>query len=78
LIKVTIRSKTGYLEAFTKEWQPIADLRLSVKDANEKKSMNTHLHVLEAYTTLYSIWPDEGLKQQIETLINNFLDSYHR
>ncbi|MBB5396597.1 AGE family epimerase/isomerase [Mucilaginibacter sp. AK015] len=66
--------RTGYLEAFTKEWQPIADLRLSAKDANEKKSMNTHLHVLEAYTTLYSIWPDGGLRIQIETLINNFLD----
>ncbi|QHS55509.1 N-acyl-D-glucosamine 2-epimerase [Mucilaginibacter sp. 14171R-50] len=66
--------RTGYLEAFTKEWQPIADLRLSAKDANEKKSMNTHLHVLEAYTTLYSIWPDGGLRIQIQTLINNFLD----
>ncbi|RYU90463.1 N-acyl-D-glucosamine 2-epimerase [Mucilaginibacter terrigena] len=66
--------RTGYLEAFTKEWQPIADLRLSAKDANEKKSMNTHLHVLEAYTTLYSIWPQEELRAQIETLINNFLE----
>ena len=68
------KKRTGYLEAFTKEWQPIADLRLSAKDANEKKSMNTHLHVLEAYTTLYSIWPEEELRSQIQTLINNFLD----
>ena len=44
--------KTGYLEAFTEDWQPIDDLRLSAKDANEKKTMNTHLHVLEAYTNL--------------------------
>jgi mannobiose 2-epimerase len=66
--------RTGYLEAFTRDWQPIADLRLSAKDANEKKSMNTHLHVLEAYTTLYSIWPDEGLCMQIETLLHNFTE----
>lgn len=66
--------RTGYLEAFTREWQPIADLRLSAKDANEKKSMNTHLHVLEAYTTLYTVWPDGGLRAQIETLLHNFLD----
>ncbi|MEB0260094.1 MULTISPECIES: AGE family epimerase/isomerase [unclassified Mucilaginibacter] len=65
---------TGYLEAFTREWQPIKDLRLSAKDANEKKSMNTHLHVLEAYTALYTIWPDENLKSQIEILLNNFFD----
>jgi mannobiose 2-epimerase len=68
------QKKTGYLEAFTREWQPIEDLRLSAKDANEKKSMNTHLHVLEAYTTLYSILPEQELRVQIQILINNFLD----
>jgi cellobiose epimerase len=67
---------TGYLEAFTHDWQPISDLRLSAKDANEKKTMNTHLHVLEAYTNLYRIWPDKALKAQIETLINNFFDHF--
>jgi len=67
-------TKTGYFEAFTRDWQPISDLRLSAKDANEKKTMNTHLHVLEAYTTLYLIWPDDGLREQIATLINNFTD----
>lgn len=68
--------KTGYFEAFTRDWQPLGDLRLSAKDANEKKTMNTHLHVLEAYTNLYRIWPDDGLKLQIETLINNFFDHF--
>lgn len=65
---------TGYLEAFTRDWQPINDLRLSAKDANEKKTMNTHLHVLEAYANLYCIWPDAELRQQIITLLYNFLD----
>jgi mannobiose 2-epimerase len=64
----------GYFEAFTHNWQPISDLRLSAKDANEKKSMNTHLHVLEAYSNLYTIWPDAKLKQQIEMLLHNFID----
>ena len=65
-------AETGYLEAFTEDWKPIEDLRLSDKDANEKKTMNTHLHVLEAYTSLYKIWPDELLKTQIINLIKNF------
>ena len=65
-------SKGGYMEAFTYDWQVINDLRLSDKDANEKKTMNTHLHVLEAYTTLYSIWPDDALAGQIRRLIQNF------
>jgi mannobiose 2-epimerase len=38
--------------------------------------MNTHLHVLEAYTNLYRIWKTEGLKVQIEVLIHNFLDHF--
>lgn len=70
------KHKTGYLEAFTRDWQPIGDLRLSAKDANEKKTMNTHLHVLEAYTNLYRIWPDKGLRKQIKTLIGNFFDHF--
>ena len=77
LVKNSFDTKnTGYLEAFTYDWQPINDLRLSAKDANEKKTMNTHLHVLEAYTTLYSIWQSEELKWQIETLIHNFLNHF--
>lgn len=64
----------GYIEALTREWKELDDLRLSAKDANEKKSMNTHLHVLEGFANLYLIWPDETLKQRIIELINIFLD----
>lgn len=64
----------GYTEALTADWQPIDDLRLSAKDANEKKTMNTHLHVLEAYTALYAVWPDEKLKEQLHALIRHFTD----
>lgn len=64
----------GYIEALTREWKEINDLRLSSKDANEKKSMNTHLHVLEAFANLYKTWPDKTLKQRIIELIYIFLD----
>eukprot|EP01118_Nematostelium_gracile_P015111 TRINITY_DN5_c0_g1_i1.p1 TRINITY_DN5_c0_g1~~TRINITY_DN5_c0_g1_i1.p1 ORF type:complete len:400 (-),score=60.66 TRINITY_DN5_c0_g1_i1:4285-5484(-) len=64
--------KGGYLEAFNRQWQPMDDLRLSDKDANEKKTMNTHLHVLEAFTNLYRIWPEQALKDKIAELIGNF------
>ncbi len=62
----------GYLEAFTQNWQTIDDLRLSSKDLNEKKSMNTHLHVIEAYANLYNVWKDKRLAQAIEKLLANF------
>jgi mannobiose 2-epimerase len=64
----------GYIEALSEDWKEIDDLRLSKKDANEKKSMNTHLHVLEGFANLYRIWSDEVLKNKIAELINIFLD----
>ena len=59
----------GYLEAFTRDWQEIEDLRLSEKDANEKKTMNTHLHIVEAYSNLYLIWPNPKLKDSIKEIL---------
>ncbi|MDR0230614.1 MAG: AGE family epimerase/isomerase [Dysgonamonadaceae bacterium] len=73
----------GYFEAFTSDWQPIEDMRLSKKDANEKKTMNTHLHILEPYTNLIRIWEDDELKSAQRNLIgifaNQILDkqTYH-
>ena len=46
------RENNGYMEACTREWGEIADMRLSELDANYPKSQNTHLHILEAYTNL--------------------------
>lgn len=43
----------GYIEACTREWGEIADMRLSDFDANYPKSQNTHLHIIEPYTNLY-------------------------
>jgi mannobiose 2-epimerase len=65
----------GYEEAFTAEWTLLADVRLSEQDANERKSMNAHLHLLEAYTTLYTVWPDAQLRARLEELIALFQDS---
>ena len=43
----------GYIEACTREWGQIDDMRLSELDANYPKSQNTHLHIIEPYTNLY-------------------------
>lgn len=64
----------GYIEACTREWGEIADMRLSDKDANFPKSQNTHLHIIEPYTNLYRIWKDERLEKALRNLINIFTD----
>lgn len=66
--------KAGYIEACTRDWQPIEDMRLSEKDRNDAKTMNTHLHILEGYTSLYRVWKDEGLGKALEDLIVVFLE----
>ncbi len=64
----------GYIEALSRDWQMTDDLSLSTKDMNEKKSMNTHLHVLEAYTGLYRVWKSEELRDKLAELIEMMLE----
>ena len=68
------RKKNGYCEALTREWEELADMRLSDKDANERKTMNTHLHILEPYTNLFRVWKDDHLKHQLHNLVRLFID----
>ncbi|TDP02382.1 AGE family epimerase/isomerase [Flavobacterium sp. 245] len=69
----------GYFEALTRNWRPIDDLRLSDKDANEKKTMNTHLHIVEAYANLFKVWKDKALQNDIigllETIHKYFINT---
>jgi mannobiose 2-epimerase len=67
------RRQGGYLEAFGRGWEPIADVRLSDVDLNEPKSQNTHLHVMEAYTRLLAEWPDPGLRRALAELLEIML-----
>lgn len=74
LIEKHFRDKQygGYTEALAADWTPLADVRLSDKDENTPKSMNTHLHIIEPYTNLYRAKPTNELRESIEHCISIF------
>ena len=71
------QKNNGYLEAFQNDWSPIADVRLSEKEDNSAKTMNTHLHLLEAYTTLAQISKNTNVLEALENLIVLFLNRFY-
>jgi len=64
----------GYIEACNREWRGIDDFRLSGKDLNCPKSMNTNLHVLEAYTNLVHAGGDGRVRKALGALLHITLD----
>ncbi len=59
----------GYIDAFSRDWSFLEDKRLSAKDENASKTMNTHLHIVEAYANLYTVHPSEKIKEDIRQLL---------
>jgi mannobiose 2-epimerase len=62
----------GNLECRNREWQPLDDMRLSAKDLNCTKSMNTLLHLMEAYTNLMRVWDNAALRAKQKGLVQVF------
>ncbi|MCX7987810.1 MAG: AGE family epimerase/isomerase [Bacteroidales bacterium] len=71
--------RNGYWEAFARDWSFTQDVRISEKDLNENKTFNTHLHLLEPFTTLYQATQDirvgEALRNVIELMFDRFYNS---
>lgn len=61
----------GYFEAFTRDWRLYSENRMA--DNNEPRSMNTHLHIMEAYAACYKVFRNELVGQRLQELLLLFI-----
>jgi len=81
--KVFDAEYNGYSEVFARDWKPLSGEKMLAGDVICDKSMNTHLHVLEAYTNLAHVWDNQIIKERLRNLIDVTVkyivnpDTYH-
>jgi mannobiose 2-epimerase len=64
----------GYFEAFERDWSKPAISLVGGHELGAAKSMNTNLHVLEAWTTLYQAWQHPAVAARLRELLLLFLE----
>lgn len=60
----------GYLEAFSREFHPEQNDKLSENGVMADKTMNTLLHVFEAYTEFYRVTGKEEVKERLKWMLD--------
>jgi len=65
----------GYFEDFNREWERVHLRMLGTSDIDEK-TQNTTLHLMEAYTNLYRVWPEARMAERLRNFVELFLDKF--
>lgn len=74
LIETKCRDSVGYLEAFDRTFTPVDNDKLSENGLMASKTMNTLLHVFEAYTELYRVDGKEEVGNRLRWMMDQFAD----
>lgn len=74
IIEEKCKDEYGYLEAFDEAFCPVSNEKLSENGVMAEKTMNTLLHVMEAYTELYRVTHDETVGQKLRYILNLVTD----
>ncbi|MGN0142782.1 MAG: AGE family epimerase/isomerase [Roseburia sp.] len=77
LIEERCTDEVGYLEAFTRNFMPESNEKLSENGVMADKTMNTLLHVFEAYTELYRVSKNEDVKKKLCWIMDVFADKIY-
>lgn len=72
LIEEKCTDEQGYLESFNRSFEPEKNDKLSENGVIAEKTMNTLLHVFEAYTELYRVSKDKQVKERLEWILDIF------
>lgn len=72
LIETRCRDNAGYFEAFSADWKPAGNDKLSENGVESGRTMNTLLHVLEGYTGLYEACGSEKVRKKLYGIIEIF------
>ena len=71
------KENSAYLEEFDREWNITPNEMLSENGVIAEITTNTHLHVLEGYTTLYEITKNEAVREKLKNLIYTFYNKIY-
>jgi mannobiose 2-epimerase len=77
IIETLCRDNTGYLEAFDREFKPIENNQLSENNIIAERTMNTLLHVYEAYTELYRVDENPEMAARLTWLLDIFAEKIY-
>jgi len=64
----------GYFEVYSRDWKRVRERMIGESSDKDEKTMNTSLHLMEAYANLYRVWPDPRMAERLRNMVELFLD----
>lgn len=77
VIEQKCKDEAGYLEAFTRDFKPESNEKLSENGVMASRTMNTLLHIFEAYTEFYKVTKREDVANKLKWILDIMADKIY-